>query len=58
MYDSQDGGAIYNWGTGANNRIENNFVHDMAGLPDGALTGIYVDDACNFTQVRKNVVTR
>lgn len=58
MSDSQDGGAYYTWGTGANNVVENNFVHDMTGLPDGALTGIYLDDASNFTTVNKNIVTR
>lgn len=58
MYDSQDGGAIYTYGTGADNVIENNFVHDMTGLPGGALSGIYMDDASNFTTIRKNVVTR
>ncbi len=63
MYDSSDGGAIGSYGTGAGNQIENNFIHDMTGLPGSAgmgsmLMGIYLDDASNFTTVRKNIVTR
>ena len=63
MYDSSDAGAINSYGAGAGNRIENNFIHDMTGLPASAgmgsmLMGIYLDDPSNFTTVRKNIVTR
>jgi hypothetical protein len=58
MYDTQDGGAYYTYGIGADNVVENNFLHDMTGLPDGALMGIYLDDGSGLTQIRRNVVAR
>jgi hypothetical protein len=59
MKDSQDGGAITAWAVGANNLIEENFIHDFTPtLFKGSYVGIYLDDASSYFTVRKNVITR
>jgi hypothetical protein len=59
MKDSQDGGAIYTWGTGKGNRLENNFVHDLrTAVAEGSVAGIYLDDGSKDFTVKNNVVAR
>ena len=58
MTDGSDGGAINTYGTGRYNKIENNYVHDVTSGPGGITSGIYLDDASNYTTVRNNVLSR
>ena len=59
MTDSQDGGAIYGWGSGKYNRIENNHVHDtdMYKISDHpTYFPLYNDDSSGYTIYNKNIV--
>jgi hypothetical protein len=59
MRDSQDGGAITTYGTGAGNVVANNLVHDIrSAVSEGSHAGIYLDDASNLFTVEKNIVAR
>jgi hypothetical protein len=59
MRDSQDGGGITTYGTGAGNLIAGNFVHDMrSSIVEGSHAGIYLDDASNRFTVEGNIVAR
>ena len=57
--DTQDGGAIYTWGAGMYNLVENNHVHDVD-FPNvgGHSVGypIYGDDSSGYTIYNKNIV--
>lgn len=56
--DTQDGGAIYTWGAGMYNLVENNHVHDVD-FPNvgGHSVGYpyYGDDASGYTIYNKNI---
>lgn len=57
MKDSQDGGGIYAYGTGAHNLIANNLVHHFRpAVTEGSVAGIYLDDAANLFTVARNIV--
>ncbi len=59
MTDSQDGGAIYGWGSGKYNRVENNHVHDtdMHKISDHpTYFPLYNDDSNGYTIYNKNIV--
>ncbi len=57
MKTSQDGGAIYSWGTGKGNVVENNYVHSIdLQIPDSSAVGIYMDDASHYFTVQNNVI--
>ncbi len=57
MKTSQDGGAIYSWGTGKGNVIENNYVHSIdLQLANSSAVGIYMDDASHYFTVRNNII--
>jgi len=58
LTDSSDCGAFYSFGGGSGNRIEGNYIHDYAGLPEGIVTGIYLDDSADGFTVRGNLVAR
>jgi hypothetical protein len=59
MRDSQDGGGITTYGTGAGNVIAGNFVHDSrSAVTEGSHAGIYLDDASNRFTVEGNIVAR
>ncbi|MCX7843284.1 MAG: right-handed parallel beta-helix repeat-containing protein, partial [Clostridia bacterium] len=59
LYDSQDGGAIEMWGTGKDNTIDGNMVHDIrSGLEKGAAIGIYLDDEVSYTKICNNIICR
>jgi len=59
MRDSQDGGGITTYGTGAGNVIAGNLVHDFRStVEEGAHAGIYLDDASNGFTVEGNIVAR
>ncbi len=59
MGDSQDGGGITTFGTGAGNVIANNLVHHFRSeVVEGSHAGIYLDDASNLFTVERNIVAR
>ena len=59
MTDSQDGGAIYSWGSGKDNQIVNNHVHDtdmhqISNHP--TYFPLYNDDSSGYTTYSRNIV--
>lgn len=59
MEDSQDGGAICSYGTGHDNVVAGNLIHDMtSAVTEGSIAGIYLDDASNEFTVEGNAVAR
>jgi len=57
MKDSQDGGGITTCGTGSDNLIAGNFVHDIrSAVTEGSHAGIYLDDASNRFTVEGNII--
>ncbi|MBM3956920.1 MAG: right-handed parallel beta-helix repeat-containing protein [Gemmatimonadetes bacterium] len=59
MKDSQDGGAITTYGTGAGNLIAGNLTHHIrSDVTEGSHAGIYLDDASNCFTVEGNIVAR
>ena len=53
--DSSDTAAINLWNTDPGNIVYSNYVHDCSS-PFGFYFGIYVDDRCENTLIRKNIV--
>jgi len=61
MKNSQDGGAIYSWGTGKGNLLEGNLIHSLTAFYSdhyGMIVGIYCDDAAKHFTIRGNMITR
>ena len=59
MQDSQDGGAICTYGTGAGNLIADNLVHHLrTTVTEGSIAGIYLDDASSHFTVERNIVAQ
>lgn len=55
MLETDDGGVIYCWGTGYDNKIMNNYIHDSnQEFSFGWI--IYLDDDCSKTTVSGNLV--
>lgn len=54
--DSQDTGAIEAWGSGRDNIIDHNLIHDTGNEEFDLQSGIYLDDAADYFTVTNNIV--
>lgn len=55
LVDSQDGGAMYGWGSGKGNIVENNHIHDMD-IPFSMGYAMYGDNQTGYTMWSKNLI--
>jgi Right handed beta helix region len=57
VLDSDDAGAITFWGTGRNNQVRSNVVHDLNfSVSSGLGQAIYLDEASDYTIVDGNLM--
>jgi hypothetical protein len=54
--DSQDTGAIYLCGTGLNNSIHNNLIHDSGCNHFDLQSGIYIDSTSDYSYLSNNII--
>jgi len=54
--DSQDTGAIESWGSGRDNIIKNNLIHDTGNNEFNLQSGIYLDDQADYFTVTSNII--
>lgn len=55
LTDSQDGGAMYGWGSGKGNLVENNHIHDMD-IPFSMGYAMYGDNQTGYTTWQNNLI--
>ncbi len=59
MRDTHDGGGIYLWGSGKDNLITNNVIHDITAttqVNNPFAVGMYLDDGSGYNMVSNNLV--
>lgn len=54
--DSQDTGAIESWGSGRDNKIDHNLIHDTGNRRFNLQSGIYLDDQADYFIVTNNII--
>ncbi|MBN1816083.1 MAG: right-handed parallel beta-helix repeat-containing protein, partial [Sedimentisphaerales bacterium] len=54
--DSQDTGAIESWGSGRDNTIDHNLIHDTGNRQFNLQSGIYLDDQADYWTVTNNII--
>jgi len=54
--DSQDTGAIESWGSGRDNKIDHNLIHDTGNRQFNLQSGIYLDDQADYFIVTNNII--
>ncbi|MBN1124660.1 MAG: right-handed parallel beta-helix repeat-containing protein [Sedimentisphaerales bacterium] len=54
--DSQDTGAIESWGSGRDNTIDHNLIHDTGNREFNLQSGIYLDDQADYWTVTNNII--
>lgn len=54
--DSQDTGAIESWGSGRDNKIDHNLIHDTGNTEFNLQSGIYLDDQADYFLVTNNII--
>ena len=54
--DSQDTGAIESWGSGRDNVIDHNLIHDTGNNQFNLQSGIYLDDQADYWTVTNNII--
>ncbi|HEV56815.1 MAG TPA: hypothetical protein ENN87_04870 [Phycisphaerales bacterium] len=54
--DSQDTGAIESWGSGRDNVIDHNRIHDTGNDQFNLQSGIYLDDQADYWTVTNNII--
>ncbi|HNY26017.1 MAG TPA: right-handed parallel beta-helix repeat-containing protein [Candidatus Sumerlaeota bacterium] len=54
--DSQDTGAMQAWGSGRDNVLDHNLIHDTGNKQLDLQSGIYLDDAADYFAITNNII--